>query len=36
MYRARLGEKKLKPKDGAAILKRVILGAATTDLYSRF
>jgi glycosyltransferase involved in cell wall biosynthesis len=32
MYRTRLGEKKLKPKDGAAILKRVILGATTTDL----
>jgi Glycosyltransferases involved in cell wall biogenesis len=32
MYRKRLGEKKLKPKDGAAILKRVIIGATTTDL----
>lgn len=32
MYRTRLGEKKLKPKDGAAILKRVIIGATTTDL----
>lgn len=32
MYRSRLGEKKLKPKDGAAILKRVIIGAVTTSL----
>lgn len=32
MYRPRLGEKKLKPKDGAAILKRVIIGAVTTNL----
>jgi glycosyltransferase involved in cell wall biosynthesis len=32
IYRSRLGEKKLKPKDGAAILKRVIIGAVTTNL----
>jgi dolichol-phosphate hexosyltransferase len=32
MYRPRLGEKKLKPKDGAAILKRVIIGAVTMNL----
>ncbi len=31
-YRTRLGEKKLKPKDGAAILKRVIIGATTTNI----
>lgn len=31
-YRKRLGEKKLKPQHGAAILKRVIIGATTTHL----
>lgn len=35
MYRNRLGEKKLKPKDGAAILKRVIIGATSTQLLEK-